>query len=223
MEKLIKTKSCFSIFLLIVTTLLFFSSSILAQSKKAKQKTKSFSPCTLEIKDSPKIRDVYLRMPKNKFLEMFPSAELVENLSDSEIGNLRYDVNSSENSNFADGDAEITFVWFVDDELASIGFQYPKFEPVGIKDFVRQASEKFKLPLNSWQNTDGMTNPQTLQCKEFEVMIGSEVFRAGQGNPYMILSDKVADEKIAARRKEIQTKKKEELLRKEKEKRVFKP
>ncbi len=49
------------------------------------------------------------------------------------------------------------------------------------------------------------------------------MFRAGVGNPYLILSDYSGDDKIKAREKENKRKEVEERLKKKHEKQIFKP
>lgn len=206
----------------IIGLILFFYIASFGQRVKTRPKLNSALPCSLELKDAPTIRGLSLGMALSEFLKMFPSA--TENtVSRRNVGAISYDVNQEENPNFTDSDVKFNFVWFVDDKLSSLGFVYPNYEPTSITDFVRQAATKLKLPLVGWKNYDGLSNPQVLKCKDFDVMIGREMFRAGVGDPYLILSDYSGDAKIAAREKEIKRKEAEEVLRKKRERQTFKP
>ena len=169
------------------------------QRTRTRQKAGTIAPCTLELKDAPNIRGVRLGMPIDDFLRMFPSAREREN-SRHEVGAITYEVNQEENPDFANSGVELQFVWFVDKALSSIGFHYPEYEPTSIDDFVRQAAAKLGLPSVGWRNSYGN---RELKCKGFNVLIGREVFRAGVGAPYLILSDNDSDGKIVAREIEI--------------------
>lgn len=195
---------------------------VFSQRSRIKNKSKITPICTLELKNAPVIRGLRLGMSKLEFLKLFPSATELEN-SRPEVGAISYEVNQEENPNFADKSVILNFVWFVDDKLSSLGFKYPDYEPISINDFVRQAATKLDLPLNGWGNYDGLSNPKILKCKEFDVMIGWEMFRAGVGDPYLILSDYEGDKKITEREKENKKKEEDEHRRKEREKRTFKP
>lgn len=189
------------------------------QRTRTRQKAATISPCTLDLKDAPIIRGVRLGMPVDEFLKMFPSASEREN-SRPEVGAITYEVNQEENPNFADSGVELQFVWFVDEALSSIGFRYPEYEPTSIDDFVRQAAAKLGLPSVGWKNLYGN---REIKCRGFNVLIGQEVFKAGIGDPYLILSDNASDAKIIAREKEMKRKEAEQRRRKEQERRIFKP
>jgi hypothetical protein len=202
---------------------LFFCFSAYGQQRaKPLRKPATPSSCTLELKDAPVIRSIRLGMSASEFLKMFPSATKRDN-SRPEVGAVTYEIDSEENPNFAGSGVQLNFVWFVDDELSSVGFKYPEYEPSSLNDFIRQAAAKLNLPVSGWKNSDGLSNPKTLKCKDFDVMIGREEFRAGVGDPYLILSDYSGDAKIDAREKEIKRKEAEERLRKKRERQIFKP
>jgi hypothetical protein len=154
-------------------------------------------------------------MPVKEFLKVFPSAS---ESSDSKpaVGAINYELHQEDNPNFAKSGVQVNFIWFVDDALSSIGFSYPEYEPVSIDDFVRQAAAKLALPSVGWNNSDGKSE---LKCQGFNVLIGRE----GVENPYLTLTDKASDAKIAAREKELTRKEAEEQRRKEQERRIFKP
>lgn len=207
---------------LLLSTCILTIFCVPVRNPHAQRRVKTTAPCVLELKDAPTIRGLRLGMALNEFLEMFPSAKAGRN-SRPEVGATSYEINQAEHPNFVDKSTKLDFVWFVDERLSSVGFKYPEFEPVSINDFVRQAAAKLGLPSIGWKNFDGLPNPKILRCRYFEVMIGRESFRAGIGDPYIILSDKVADAKIIARENELKRKDVEERRRKEREKRIFKP
>ncbi len=206
-------------YLLIWAFILTLCLSSYGQRTRTRQKGGTISPCMLELNDAPKIRGARLRMPVDEFFKMFPSAREREN-SRPEVGARTYEVNQEENPNFANRGVQLQFVWFVDEALSSIGFHYPEYEPTSVDDFVRQAAARLRLPSVGWKNSYGN---RELKCKGFNVLIGREMFRAGVGDPYLILSDNTAEAKIIAREKEIKRQEVQERRRKEQERRIFKP
>jgi hypothetical protein len=188
-------------------------------STRGPVKTEATAPCTLETKDARQIRGIRLGMPVSEFLEKFPSAKEAAH-SRHKVGAIIYEFDQSENPDFADGGVEMRFVWFVDGALSSVGFYYPKYEPTSVDDFVRQASARLGLPSAGWKKA---FENRELVCRGFSALVGREMFRAGVGDPFIILADTAADAKVDAREKEIKRKEDEERRRRERERHVFKP
>lgn len=171
------------------------------QSNAGDKKT---SPCALKLNDSPGIKGLRLGLTVAEFLKIFPSAKDTSAGFETEVGEKSFQVNSKENSDFAGID--VTAVKFVDEEMSFLSLTYMNFEAGGnLNALIRQITSSLNLPTDiAWQSGGGKAT-KNLNCLDFSLTISSGDYGFRQELPYLLLEDKLASAKIAARRKAMET------------------
>jgi len=164
----------------------------------------------------PKLRGVYVGMPVEEFLRIYPSSRQ-DGLGNPRVGEISYDI--AEDEQPSANDVRILAIKFLDDKLSFVSFNYWNFDPVNVEDFARQAAEKFNLPSRGWKAEFGFL---TMKCQGFRVRV-CKCTGPRELGPTLILDDPEA-EQIVQRRLKIKEREERELKRREEqERRVFKP
>lgn len=226
--------------LLIGILLLGIINPVLAQkrNKPMVKKTvvnKTVPPCNLTLKDAPKLRGFYLGQSYEEISEAIPKFEKAYREADNsydDTPNVDYRVIHWSNISYPDtikGYEDVLLTWqFYNSKLVRLYVTYLSFEPPTIQDFIKQASEKTFLPMQSFKISD--KHKAVLVCNGFSanLYIGNES-RVGwtEGPPEIMVEDTNAYLEMDRLSSEYKRKKKEEDLRKKREdqekKKIFKP
>lgn len=179
-----------------------------AQVKRSRVKAIKTSPCSFHLNGSPDVKGLKLGMTETDFLKTFPSAKDTSADFETEVGEKSFLVNSKENPGFAGVD--VTAVKFVDGGLSFLSLTYTDFETgggrsIGVAALMKQTTNKLNLPpaeaAAGWQS-DGKAI-KVLNCQDFSITISSGDYGFRQELPSLLLKDKMAFEKVAARRKAL--------------------
>ncbi|HMS39852.1 MAG TPA: hypothetical protein PKE69_06465 [Pyrinomonadaceae bacterium] len=217
-------------FLSISFALLAFD--VMAQKQKPQTKIPT---CTARIESLPKVRGFFLGQSYSEV------ATRIESLKDVSVN--RFAPSTLHLVFYADTDYSGTEFYgvsgvsfsFFSNKVSSLSISYSEFNPIDIKNFIKQVSSNLEVPVASWKIEK--QHSAVLTCKDFRINIWdgrNSQNRDYQSHPLMELTD------IAAEREELRLAKKkeqdekerkrleklkelEEKRRKEKEQRIFKP
>jgi hypothetical protein len=199
------------------TALLFLISSSLFANEAE-------SVCTLTLKDSPKVRGMWLGMSEEDFLKVVPTAKkdtdssLVEGKA-GEVDYYGWEVVPYDNP--IQPDYDLLSAHSVDGRLSFFSVSYRKFSPSSANSFVKQAAEKLGLPVDGWKKEG--KEIRILDCTEFSIEL--QTGRNGKriDYPALILRDKAADALVENRVKQMKQQEAEQRQREEQESRTFQP
>lgn len=198
-----------------IMALAFLPLSLFAQKARRVKANKSLAICTLDRSASPKVHGLYVGMPAEEFLKMYPSSK-PNTLGNPELGEISYDVVEKEQPS---ANVRIVVIKFLDGRLSFVSFSYWNFDPVSDEDFVRQVAKQFNLPSKGWKVDAGF---RAMECRGFRVQV-CKCEGPREPGPSLILDDpeteQIVQERLNAKKKEEQ----ERRRREEQERRIFKP
>lgn len=148
---------------LTIIFVLIMAASLPVSAQKKAVRVANFAPCTLTLKEAPKLRGFYLGESVNEISKIFPTMKR-EYSSDNS-----YNYYANPNSDYrivvlspsddevynSDEYKDVGITWhFYNGILTQLFVTYTEYMPGSLNNFIKQTSEKTNIPATSFRKTD---------------------------------------------------------------------